>query len=215
MTANDFDFNQLVYPPHKRTSAERPPATHLLLAGCDEMASKTHSLYKVHGKADVLAFIDVQGDSKHSMLNGLPVFSIEQAKNTYPKATIVIASLGENDIAIKLSPSFSDIYFFRENVPDISINLNLLDDQLSKDILYQHDQMMRNNIYVNNFSKEGGTQYDHNIVKAKPGERILSIGPYYGRVLRELADLCENDFTAHCLEANPYVYAQLCLNLMD
>ncbi len=215
MTVNNFNFNQLTFPPHERTSASQPPAESLLLAGCDKMAGDIHRLYVEQGKATVKAFINVGNNRHQSTLNGLPILSIEQAKKTYPDLTIVIATQGENDIAAKLRPIFSEIYFFREYVADISTNVALLEDQLSKDILYQHDQMMRNNIYVNDFSKDGGTQYQHSIVKAKPGENIISVGPYYGRVLKEFAEICDNNFSAHCLEANPYVYSQLCLNIMD
>jgi hypothetical protein len=215
MKSTNFNFTQFDFPPHERTSILAPPASTLLIAGCDQAASKIQQLYLKHGTTEVKAFININQSTTQSTLNNLPILSPLQAHEKFPNLVIVVASHGENDIAAMLRPLFKNIFFVRENATDISINHRLLEDQLSKDILYQHDQMIRNNIYVEGFSNEGGTQYEHPIVNAQPGEKILCVGPYYGRVLKTFADRCGNDFTAHCLEANPYVYSQLCLNLMD
>lgn len=214
-TTDGFSFDALTFPPYQKTSAEFPPAQEILLAGCDEMALEIYQHYQRTRKTKVLCFINVSKQPVVESQFGVDVLSLEQAKHKYPDKAVVIVSMGEHAIADKLRELFSHVYLYRKNVSDITTNRDLLTDQLSKDIISQQDFMLRNNIYVDQFSSEGGTQYEHPVVKARPGEQIISIGPYYGLPLKAFADACNNDFKAHCLEANPYVYAQLCLNIVD
>lgn len=94
-------------------------------------------------------------------------------------------------------------------------NLALLSDEVSRRVLTQQLYLLRHHCYLDSFSAEAGGQYTHPRVHAVPGEQILCIGPYLGKPFQAFALTSGGQFMAHCLEANPFTYAELCINLVS
>jgi len=95
------------------------------------------------------------------------------------------------------------------------INLSLLSDDISRRVMSQQCYLLQHNCYLDGFSEEAGEQYFHPTVHAVAREQILCIGPYLGMPFMAFENTSDGDFKAHTLEANPFTYADLCINLVS
>ncbi|KKL01552.1 hypothetical protein EIK76_03710 [Rheinheimera mesophila] len=123
------------------------------------------------------------------------------------------------DSALKVAEKYKVIRhksaIYKHELKSFSENIELLCDLKSKRVLFQQEQMLNQNFYIEGFSDEAGEQYAHPQVHAVSGEKVLCIGPYLGKPLQAFAVSANHSFTAHCLEANPYTYAELCINIVS
>lgn len=193
-----------------------PKTCHLdtfLLAGEGEFGlNALKALQALSGKT-IVAYVSDDPKINSSQL-GCPVLPLNVVAKEYPRLPVICASKNNFYLAQQLLAYFSQVYLYRQALPDLIKNVEFLADDLSKELLISHCEMIHNNVYVNNFSEQGGTQYEHEKVAIAEHEHILCIGPYLGNPLKAFAERSNNKFIAHCLEANPYVYAQLCRNIV-
>jgi hypothetical protein len=123
------------------------------------------------------------------------------------------------DSALRIAEKYRTIRYksaiYKCELKSFSENIELLFDPKSKRVLFQQQQLLNQNFYIEGFSDEAGEQYAHPQVHAVPGEKVLCIGPYLGKPLQAFAMSANNSFTAHCLEANPFTYAELCINIIS
>ncbi|GHG69333.1 hypothetical protein GCM10010919_19200 [Alishewanella longhuensis] len=129
---------------------------------------------------------------------------------------LVLVSRAELSLLEKFKQYRNKLYLYRSATarPE-QVNLNLLSDEVSRRVMSQQFYLLQHNCYLEGFSEEAGAQYFHPIVHAVAGEKILCIGPYLGKPFQAFSSTSGGDFTAHCLEANPFTYAELCINLVS
>lgn len=193
-----------------------PESCHLsefLFAGEGEFGLKAlRSLQEIPNK-NIVGLI-TESDLENNENMDIPCLSVESAAKKYAHLPVICASNNNFNLAQQLFKYFSQVYLFRHALPDITKNIRFMADEKSKQLLQTHGDMIHHNVYVNHFSDAGGTQYHHEKVAVEPNENILCIGPYLGNPLKAFDEQSNHQFVAHCLEANPYVYAQLCRNIV-
>ncbi len=129
---------------------------------------------------------------------------------------LVLASAAELSLINLFAPYRAKIVLYRAPGTLLqSLNLTVLHDEVSKRVMSQQMYLLQHNCYLDGFSDEAGAQYFHPMVQAQAGEQILCIGPYLGKPFVAFDSTSGGDFTAHCLEANPFTYAELCINLVS
>jgi hypothetical protein len=164
------------------------------------------------GGAEVIAVI-----SAEVMLQGvIPLSLSEQLAAAEDYDRLVLASAAELRFIDIFKPYRAKLALYRIAASSQqSLNLSLLSDETSRRVMSQQFYLLRHNCYLDGFSEEAGAQYFHHAVQAVAGERILCIGPYLGNPFMAFATTSEGNFTAHTLEANPFTYADLCINLVS
>ncbi|MBU1308403.1 MAG: hypothetical protein KKE30_02575 [Gammaproteobacteria bacterium] len=129
---------------------------------------------------------------------------------------LVLVSTAELQFIDIFAPYRAKLALYRQATSEQQkINLSLLSDDISRRVMSQQCYLLQHNCYLDGFSEEAGAQYFHHAVKAGAGEQILCIGPYLGQPFIAFDKTSGADFTAHTLEANPFTYADLCINLVS
>lgn len=207
-------FASYKYGPQEFVTPSTNEFEEILIFGAGARGRRALKLFLKTGRTKVLCFIDDNKLKQKRRIKGVKVLSVSESREQYPDRPVVIACAAERAINAKIRGVYPETHFFRESWPDISTNLKLLSDQISRNVIQQHDTMLRKGYYIKGFSRSAGGQFWHTEVHPRPGDKIIAIGPYYGKPLELFAKLTQNDFEAHCFEANTYVYSQLCKNLV-
>jgi len=205
------EFNINAYPNITSKTCHFPQ---ILLVGEGQFGLDALTSFIELKNTQVVAYIDEALSNKEFTYDGIKLISLSQAQEQYSKLPIISAVKNNFLMAEILFQYFEQVFMYRPSLPDLLKNEQYLADQQSKFLLKQHSEILHGNVYIKEFSNDAGTQYDHNIVYVEPNEQIICVGPYYGNPLQAFAKKAENNFYVHCLEANPYVYAQLCRNII-
>lgn len=183
----------------------------LVLVGEEAATQQAAQLLKAGG-ATVLALVTDLALSEESVPQKLAILLAEDSSYE----ALVIASSAELSLIDKLAQYRTKLYLFRPAAEQQEqTNLSLLSDEVSRRVMSQQFYLLQHNCYLDGFSEEAGAQYFHPVVHAVAGEKILCIGPYLGKPFQAFSNTSGGDFTAHCLEANPFTYAELCINLVS
>ncbi len=199
--------------PYPNIDIARIDFPHVLVVGEGNVGEKILQTIINSKKAiEVVGYVSL--DDSFTRSDFTNVISLEKAMIQYAEVPVILATKNNFSHAERLHSAFSQVYLYREGIVNAEHNIELMADEASKNILEQHNRMLWQNIYINGFSEENGTQYEHAKVHVKKDDAVLCIGPYYGNPLKAFEKTSNGQFTAHCLEANPYVYAELCKNIM-
>lgn len=163
------------------------------------------------GGAEVIAVV-----SSEVMVQSVIPLSLSEQLAAEDYHMLVLVSAAELRLIDSLKSYRAKLALYRSaSSGQQSINLSLLNDETSRRVMKQQFYLLRHNCYLDGFSEEAGAQYFHHAVQAVAGEKILCIGPYLGQPFMAFSTTSKGNFTAHTLEANPFTYADLCINLVS